>query len=234
MAADVITDVLILSIPVIILWNVQIPWRNKIVLFGVFSATMLIILISIIRVALVKGTQQQLKEPAIDWLYLWSAVEMATCKEELFMHCPSSMVIQAYSALAIAVASVASFRQLFTSKKKPQLDQKPDSHGSQKVWLLKGIFSRFTRRSSEANLPNDSLEYCSTTSGYFNQVPQGDQPQRCVAPLKSVHVQTDYEVTSAHTSSAPWVDGPTSGFPLPTYDPEHGGYHQGNYTWARS
>lgn len=95
MAADVITDVLILSIPVIILWNVQIPWRNKIVLFGVFSATMLIILISIIRVALVKGIQQQLKEPAIDWLYLWSAVEMATCKKRIRMHYPSSMVIQA-------------------------------------------------------------------------------------------------------------------------------------------
>ena len=87
MAADVITDVIILSIPVIILWNVQIPWRNKIVLFGVFSATMLIILISIIRVALVKGMHQQLTEPAIDWLYLWSGVEMATCKEELHIHC---------------------------------------------------------------------------------------------------------------------------------------------------
>lgn len=93
MAADVITDVLIFSIPVIILWNVQIPWRNKIVLFGVFSATMLIILISIIHVALVKGTQQQLKEPAIDWLYLWSAVEMATRKKRIRMHYPSSMVI---------------------------------------------------------------------------------------------------------------------------------------------
>lgn len=80
-AADVITDLLILSIPVIILWNVQIPWRNKIILFAVFSATMLIIVMSIIRMALGKGTQQQLKEPAIDWLYLWSVVEMGTCKE---------------------------------------------------------------------------------------------------------------------------------------------------------
>lgn len=65
------------------MWNVQIPWRNKIILFAVFSATMVIILVSIIRVTLVKGTQQQLKEPGIDWLYLWSAVEMGTCKPEL-------------------------------------------------------------------------------------------------------------------------------------------------------
>lgn len=114
------------------------------------------------------------------------------------------------------------------------MDQKPDSQGSQRVWLFRGIFLRFKRRSSEANLPNDSLEYDSKTSGHFNQATQDDNSQGCVATLKSVHVQTDYEVTSAHTSSAPWVDGPTCGFPLHTYDPEHGGYQRGNYTWARS
>lgn len=80
MAADVITDALILSIPVIILWNVQIAWRKKLILFAVFSATILIMLISIIRITLTKGTQQQLVEPGIDWIYLWSAVEMGTGK----------------------------------------------------------------------------------------------------------------------------------------------------------
>lgn len=80
MAADVITDALILSIPVIILWNVQIPWRKKVILFAVFSATILIMLISIIRITLTKGTQQQLVEPGIDWIYLWSAAEMGTGK----------------------------------------------------------------------------------------------------------------------------------------------------------
>ncbi len=77
MAADVFTDLLIISIPFLILWNVRIPSKKKLLLFGLFSVTVLIIAISLVRVILVKGyLQNQLQEASIDWLYLWSNLEM--------------------------------------------------------------------------------------------------------------------------------------------------------------
>ena len=45
-------------------------------LMAVFSLTLVVIVVSIIRVAVVNTTT---KNPSISWLYLWSSIEMATC-----------------------------------------------------------------------------------------------------------------------------------------------------------
>ncbi len=37
MAADIVTDILIMSIPLMIVWNVSMPWRKKVLLFGILS-----------------------------------------------------------------------------------------------------------------------------------------------------------------------------------------------------
>lgn len=78
MATDILTDILIISIPVALLRRVQIPMRKKLILFGVFSATVLIMIMSVVRVTLVKGTTTQLQSASIDWLYLWSNIEAGT------------------------------------------------------------------------------------------------------------------------------------------------------------
>jgi len=88
-ALDVLTDCLIVSIPILILWPVQISLRRKLVLYGIFILTIFVMIISIIRVALVttKNTNAD-----ITWLFLWSGVEMS---------------------VSIIVSCLASFRQLF-------------------------------------------------------------------------------------------------------------------------
>lgn len=94
MSSDVLTDILILSIPFLILRKAQIPVQKKVALFGVFSVTILSMVVAIIRVALVKGTQKHLQQASIDWLYFWSNVNMGVGK--LFCSyigqtiCPSS------------------------------------------------------------------------------------------------------------------------------------------------
>ncbi|KAI1821856.1 hypothetical protein F4861DRAFT_541556 [Xylaria intraflava] len=103
MAIDIATDLLIISIPFRILWNVRIPLKKKILLLGVFSVTIIIIITSVIRVVLVKGVNEEVQIASIDWLYLWSNIE---------------------AAIAITVACLASFRTLFIFKQTQQKDGK--------------------------------------------------------------------------------------------------------------
>lgn len=75
MAVDVFTDMLVLSIPIVILRKVRIRWQKKAALIGLFSATILIMIISIVRVTLVRGSTTQLQSGGLDSLYFWSNVE---------------------------------------------------------------------------------------------------------------------------------------------------------------
>ena len=66
----------VLSLPFMIVWRVRIPQRKKLVLIAVFSLTVVVIIISIVRVAVVNTPT---KNPSVSWLYLWSSIEMTTC-----------------------------------------------------------------------------------------------------------------------------------------------------------
>ncbi len=74
---DLSTNLLITSIPILIIWNVKMPRRRKMILLGIFSASIFISVAAVVRVALVSGADSKLRYASIDWLYLWSMVEMA-------------------------------------------------------------------------------------------------------------------------------------------------------------
>ncbi|KAL4924159.1 uncharacterized protein BDV17DRAFT_221655 [Aspergillus undulatus] len=102
-AADVVSDILILTIPVLIVWRARITLGKKIVLMAVFSATLVDITIAIIRVAVVDLTQ------LIDngsWVYFWWSIEAGT---------------------AIIIACTAAFRQLFITTQNQHLFGNPGS-----------------------------------------------------------------------------------------------------------
>ncbi|KAK8040134.1 hypothetical protein PG993_008545 [Apiospora rasikravindrae] len=77
LAIDLVTDLLILSIPFRMLWNVRIPLRKKVALLGVFSLTIVIMVVAIIRTAFVRGVGVGFGEQiaSTEWLFLWSNVE---------------------------------------------------------------------------------------------------------------------------------------------------------------
>jgi hypothetical protein len=72
----------VLSIPVLLLWNRHTPLRKKLILFGVFSITVIVMAVSIIRVA-VSGSPNQI--PDMSWLYFWSFIEMGTGRCFIFL-----------------------------------------------------------------------------------------------------------------------------------------------------
>ncbi|KAL4795299.1 hypothetical protein BDV19DRAFT_389432 [Aspergillus venezuelensis] len=92
MVLDVVSNVGIISLPVALLWNAQIPTRRKIILMAILSLTVVIIIVSIVRVAVV-ATKTELIEPT--WLWMWSFIE---------------------ATVANIIACVASFRQLFVKQ----------------------------------------------------------------------------------------------------------------------
>ncbi|KID92671.1 hypothetical protein MGU_00260 [Metarhizium guizhouense ARSEF 977] len=92
LAADIVTDLLVMSIPLWMLWHVRIQWPKKLFLAGVFSVTVFVMIAAGIRVALVRTSTTGVKHTSIDLLFIWSEVEMG---------------------VAVIVANLASFRQLF-------------------------------------------------------------------------------------------------------------------------
>ena len=58
------------------LWHVRVPLRQKLMLIAIFSLTVIVMIVSIIRVVIVNSNKQNVD---ISWLYLWSNIEMATC-----------------------------------------------------------------------------------------------------------------------------------------------------------
>lgn len=66
MAADLATDLLILTFPTVILWNVRIPLAKKLALAAIFSVTIILMNFLVVRVVLVKGTVTHLQHAGID------------------------------------------------------------------------------------------------------------------------------------------------------------------------
>lgn len=61
-----------MTVPVSMLWKVQISLRQKLALTGIFSLTVFIMVFAIIRVAVVTSESDM---PDETWMYLWSAIE---------------------------------------------------------------------------------------------------------------------------------------------------------------
>ena len=57
------------------LWNVRLPLRQKALLMTIFSLTVIVMVVSIIRVTIVSSSTQQ---PDLSWVYFWSNFEMST------------------------------------------------------------------------------------------------------------------------------------------------------------
>ena len=73
----------VITIPVLMLWNVRISWRKKLALMSIFSLTIIVIVFSIVRVVVVsvRGSTAD-----ITWLYLWSNIEVVVCTFFYFLY----------------------------------------------------------------------------------------------------------------------------------------------------
>lgn len=67
----------VITVPVSMLWKVQISLRQKLALAGIFSITVFVMIFAIIRVVVISSQSDQ---PDQTWLYTWSAIEQAVGK----------------------------------------------------------------------------------------------------------------------------------------------------------
>jgi len=171
-AIDVVTDALIITIPVVLLWNVRISLRQKLALLGLFSLTMLTMATSIIRVAVVGGNSHQ--QVDITWLYFWTNIEMF---------------------VSIIVACLGSFRQLFVKTVNPPNTK---AEGVLKLpsdnmtFWRRGLFSfsLFTRRSSNTS-PSKSYGSSSNNSKFSKGAEHQYTSQEHIIPFDTIHIKNN-------------------------------------------
>ncbi|KAI9882167.1 MAG: hypothetical protein M1823_006087 [Watsoniomyces obsoletus] len=109
-ALDVVTDALLIFLPIHLLWRAKITRRQKLLLSGIFSLSIVVIVIAIVRVAVNTAKPGQQLEST--WVFLWSFIE---------------------ASVAVMVSCVASFRTLFVKQPDRPSNQKPSKSSSEKI-----------------------------------------------------------------------------------------------------
>lgn len=75
---NVVNMSIVMSIPITMLWGVQMRWRRKAALAGIFSLVVITMIFAIVRTAVVGSAKTRL--PDSSWLYMWSAIETSVGK----------------------------------------------------------------------------------------------------------------------------------------------------------
>jgi hypothetical protein len=70
-----LTHITVLSNPIMMLWHSKSPLRQKLILFPILLIAVVVVIISIIRVAVTHSINENFE---FSCLYFWSIIEMAT------------------------------------------------------------------------------------------------------------------------------------------------------------
>ncbi|KAI9878023.1 MAG: hypothetical protein M1830_002143 [Pleopsidium flavum] len=189
-AVDVITDVMIITIPVLMLWNVRISWRRKLALIGIFSLTVIVIIFSIVRVAVVTSTTTQAD---ISWLYMWSNIEMAV---SVIVACLASfrqLFVKSEQAGHMRESENLSFwrRGLFSSFRSPN---PKSSSGSGSFFWPRGLLSSFRLSKTKSSSGNKS--FFSRGTRRHETTPSSHDSKERIVPLDTIYVSRNVGVTS--------------------------------------
>ena len=65
---------IVMTISILMLWNVKIAWRKRLALMGIFTLTLIVIIFSNVRVSVVTTAKSQAD---ITWLFMWCRIKMA-------------------------------------------------------------------------------------------------------------------------------------------------------------
>ncbi len=98
-----------------LLWKVQISLQQKLALAGIFSLTVFIMIVAIVRVVVISSASEQ---PDQTWLYMWSSIEQTVGMSFESLEIPIILCTfennAALCTTAIVIACLASSRALFT------------------------------------------------------------------------------------------------------------------------
>lgn len=161
---DTITDGLIILMSTNLLWNASIDVRKKLALTGIFSLTVFIISVSIIRVVLTTS------EPGLDltWLLLWSGLEIT---------------------VAIIVACLASFRILYISSERSGHSTFIDDYSNRTAEYI----GNATGVPLNARVVNPTSITTSENTRH-KRLTSADMFEEAILPMDNVYVQHKYSV----------------------------------------
>lgn len=95
-------------IPILMLRGVQMRWRRKAALTGIFSLVVITMIFAIVRTAVVGSSNTTLLDSS--WLFMWSAIEASVGR-----WCPCySIPVSNIVCAAITVSCLATFCNLFS------------------------------------------------------------------------------------------------------------------------
>lgn len=101
-AMDVLTDAMVMSIPIAMLVKVRINMRQKLALAVIFSLVVITMVFAIVRVATLDSLTER---PEQTWMYMWSGIE---------------------NTVAIIIVCLTSYRSIFTRQELPSHNLKQD------------------------------------------------------------------------------------------------------------
>ena len=99
-AVDVVTDMVVLSFPIVLLWGFRVDVSQKSALALFLCLSVVMVIVAIVRISLFRLGDGEVD---IVWLAFWQQQE---------------------SSVAVIVSSLSAFRQLFVAKSVPQLLRK--------------------------------------------------------------------------------------------------------------
>ncbi|KAF2821969.1 hypothetical protein CC86DRAFT_410364 [Ophiobolus disseminans] len=89
-AVDVLTDLMIMALPIRLIWNLQMPRTQKFGIIGLFGIGVILIAIATLRVAQIGGKARSASQPSASWLALWGVIE---CSIAVIIGCCPAFVI---------------------------------------------------------------------------------------------------------------------------------------------
>ena len=185
------------------LWHVCIPLRQKLILIGIFSVTVVVIIIAIIRVAIINPVNGYID---ISWLYVWSSVEVSTCMHPsptLFSAFFYTYILTTLSEVtddgldtAIVIACVSSFRQLFVTDQNQHQYRRPGQSSS--IITHRGLlhFFRSLKRKFTSSASSSNIEPASIPSNRNQSSWHRLNSKTQIVPLDGIHISEDNSISS--------------------------------------
>ena len=68
----------VITIPMSLLWKVKMPLEQKLALMGIFSFSIIVMIIAVIRVAVIRPSDTRSADQT--WQFVWANVEMGVGK----------------------------------------------------------------------------------------------------------------------------------------------------------
>ncbi|KAJ4377189.1 hypothetical protein N0V83_000012 [Neocucurbitaria cava] len=159
-AVDVLTDIMIMALPMRLIWNLQMPRTQKFGVIALFAIGTILITIATLRVVQIGSKAQSSSQPSASWLALWGIIE---CSIAIVIGCCPSFV----SLIRNRVSPGVSYNTQGFVRQREQGAQ-TDSNSPDSV-KLKSVHTSVTK----SNASNSDLGFIEADGSQFQLVNGG-------------------------------------------------------------